>query len=105
MPIELPIINLSSFLCPGSSSNEPKRRETALALHNAILTFGFFYITGLDSLFSPEDFRDIISNGRSFFEQPTGDKVAVGFDGARGYQKLNQNVTGGKADHHEGLDM
>ena len=46
--------------------------------------------------------------GSKFFHLPQHCEDAIGLahgDGARGYQRLKENLTMGKADNHEGLDF
>ncbi|GAA94336.1 uncharacterized protein L969DRAFT_202721 [Mixia osmundae IAM 14324] len=86
------------------------QQECAETLHQACLRYGFFYLSGLDALFSSADFDKILSTARSFFELPSETKEQLSIsngksDGARGYQRLKQNVTLGKQDWHQGLDL
>lgn len=54
--------------------------------------------------------EEILQAGRDFFARPLEQKEAIAIDGpvgdgSRGYQRLKQNITQGKVDHHEGLDL
>jgi isopenicillin N synthase-like dioxygenase len=105
----LPIIDLSAFLDPNSS--EEARQTTAQAINAACVNYGFFYLTGHGI---PVDKLDeVISLAREFFALPLSEKNKVkrfdagsveGGDGARGYQGLGENVTGGLQDMQEAID-
>ncbi|OAK96107.1 Clavaminate synthase-like protein [Phaeosphaeriaceae sp. SRC1lsM3a] len=105
----LPIIDLSSFLDPSSS---PEARQiTAQAINAACVNYGFFYLTGHGIPVSSLD--EIISLARDFFALPVEEKQKIkrfdaggpeGGDGARGYQGLGENVTGGLQDMQEAID-
>lgn len=105
----LPIIDISSFL--DSASSEEARQTTAKAINAACVNYGFFYLTGHGI---PLDELDrIISLARSFFHLPLEEKNKIkrfdaggpeGGDGARGYQGLGENVTGGLQDMQEAID-
>lgn len=99
-PPSLPIIDLSPFLLPSSSSSSQStptsRHQIARAIHDACLSFGFFYITGLDSVVSAEEMDGSLVAARDFFSRPEEEKRALRIregDGARGWQKLGSNVT------------
>lgn len=105
----LPIIDLSSFLDP--SSSQEARQTTAQAINAACVNYGFFYLTGHGIPVSKLD--EVISLGRDFFALPLEEKHKIkrydaggpaGGDGARGYQGLWENVTGGLHDMQEAID-
>ncbi|ORY87439.1 hypothetical protein BCR35DRAFT_289504 [Leucosporidium creatinivorum] len=105
-PRQLPLIDLSSFLTPASSASS--RAAVAQEVHAACAKFGFLYITGLDSVVSRDEMNHALAEARSFFlDTPEREKelLKIKGDGARGWQKLGENVTQYKADHHEGLDL
>ncbi|WVW85965.1 hypothetical protein I302_108003 [Kwoniella bestiolae CBS 10118] len=117
MPDNLPIIDPLPYLpassllphIPSLSSTElqARREETAQKIHKACRDIGFFYLK-VDSYLSKEEMKEVLELGREFFHRPDGEKESIGLeksDGVRGYQKLHQNITKGKADHHEGLDL
>ncbi|WRT70399.1 uncharacterized protein IL334_007397 [Kwoniella shivajii] len=84
-----------------------RRKETAVKIHEACRDIGFFYLR-VDSYLTKSDMDQALDLGREFFDRPNGEKESISLensDGVRGYQKLHQNVTQGKADHHEGLDF
>jgi isopenicillin N synthase-like dioxygenase len=105
----LPIIDLSAFLDPDSS--EEARQTTAKAINAACVNYGFFYLTGHGIPVSKLD--EVISLAREFFALPLSEKNKIkrfdaggpeGGDGARGYQGLGENVTGGLQDMQEAID-
>ena len=105
----LPIIDISPFLDPKSS--QESRLATAKSLDNACRTVGFFYLS--HHSIPTSELAQILSLAHSFFELPTSTKEALKLlpagvkdgDGARGYQTIGENVTQGKRDWHEGLDL
>ncbi len=105
----LPIIDISPFLDPNSSSSS--RLETARYLDNACRTVGFFYLSSHN--IPASTLHKILSLAHSFFALPASDKESLRLqlagvndgDGARGYQTIGKNVTQGKRDWHEGLDL
>lgn len=104
----LPIVDIAPYL-PGSSGSEAERANTAAALHAACRDFGFFYLR-VAPFVSEAERTQLLDYGREFFALPQPEKDAIhtqanaGY-GVRGYQRMRQNVTAGKADHHEGLDF
>lgn len=105
----LPIIDISSFLSPTSSTEA--RQTTAKAINAACINYGFFYLTGHGIPVSKLD--EVISLARDFFALPLEEKNKIkrfdaggpeGGDGARGYQGLGENVTGGLQDMQEAID-
>ncbi|KAF8540266.1 hypothetical protein BDD12DRAFT_735061, partial [Trichophaea hybrida] len=107
--MSLPVLDLSPFLHPTTSSVTVKR-TAASALDTACRTHGFFYLTAHSIPIELES--RVLSYARSFFlSAPAPKKLAIsrrnpgnGGDGARGYQRLGENVTQGASDHHEAID-
>lgn len=106
----LPIIDISPFLSPTSTPSA--RHATATALDTACTTYGFFYLTGHGIPTSKLD--EVISLAREFFLLPLSEKNKIkrhpaggveGGDGARGYQAIGENVTKGRRDMHEAVDL
>jgi isopenicillin N synthase-like dioxygenase len=105
----LPIIDISPFLDPNSSPSS--RLETARSLDNACRTVGFFYLSSHN--IPTSTLHTILSLAHSFFALPASEKESLRLkpagvgdgDGARGYQTMGENVTQGKRDWHEGLDL
>ncbi|GAA6037914.1 hypothetical protein JCM8097_009488 [Rhodosporidiobolus ruineniae] len=103
--MSLPIIDLSPFLLPTSSPNS--RLATAQAVHDACTRFGFFYITGFNTVVSPAELDQSLQLARLFFQRPQEEKDSLKIrpgDGARGYQRLGENKTRDLPDAHEGWD-
>ncbi|BGP14565.1 hypothetical protein JCM10213v2_002514 [Rhodosporidiobolus nylandii] len=90
-PLHLPILDISPFLSPPSASNAAARQESARALHDALVRFGFFYLSlkGLEEIVSPEELEESLAVAREFF---------------RSYQRLGENKTQNRPDAHEGWD-
>ncbi|GAA5937860.1 hypothetical protein JCM10213_001914 [Rhodosporidiobolus nylandii] len=108
-PLHLPILDISPFLSPPSASNAAARQESARALHDALVRFGFFYLSlkGLEEIVSPEELEESLAVAREFFRSPQEEKDALRIqqgDGARGYQRLGENKTQNRPDAHEGWD-
>jgi isopenicillin N synthase-like dioxygenase len=106
----LPIIDISPFLVP--SSTPEARKATASAVNRACTDYGFFYLTGHGIPESKLD--EVINLARRFFALPIDEKNKIkrhsaggseGGDGARGYQGIGENVTGGARDMHEAIDL
>lgn len=106
----LPIIDISPFLSLSSTSLE--RAECARAIYDACHDTGFFYLRNHGIPCARTD--EILELARSFFldasdeekssiarqDAGTGDG-----DGARGWQRVGENVTQGKRDWHEAVDL
>lgn len=119
----LPIIDISPFLSSADSS-PTARASTVTALSHACRTTGFFYLTGHG--IPSATLVQILDLARGFFLESSdadktaiarrdagsiekivvhGNEVLVGGDGARGYQKIGENVTKGRRDWHEAVDL
>jgi hypothetical protein len=99
MSLSLPIIDLSSYFEP-SKSSDGDREAASKSLHDACRFFGFFYLK-LKGFAIEEEMAELTDLGREFFhlEQEKKDEIRLANeDGARGYQRLRENVTMGKAD-------
>ncbi|KAI3834196.1 hypothetical protein MKX03_030003 [Papaver bracteatum] len=102
----IPIIDVSPLLCNkwGDVDNEGVS-EVVKQLDQACKEAGFFYVKGhgiSDSLI--KEVRDMT---RKFFDSPYDEKVKIKMSsetGFRGYQRIGENVTQGKADMHEAID-
>lgn len=95
----LPIIDLTPFLTPTSTLSE--KQEIATALYTACHDVGFFYLTGHGV---PEELQnEVLEAAREFFMTATQEEkqalerkeIDEGGDGARGWQKLGENITMG----------
>ncbi|KAF7365225.1 Oxoglutarate 3-dioxygenase [Mycena venus] len=101
----LPIINIAPWL-PQNTDNTA-REAISKALHAACLEFGFFYLD-ISEYVDPAVADELATLARQFFALPQEEKDKISLsnqDHARGYQRLKENVTNGKADNHEGLDF
>ncbi|KAG6830023.1 hypothetical protein H0H92_002551 [Tricholoma furcatifolium] len=102
----LPIIDIASFLNQDPSQAE-LRASTAAALHKACVEYGFFYLD-ISTYVDPAVPAHLAELGREFFHLSQDEKDTIALknqDGARGYARLKENVTNGKADNHEGIDF
>ncbi|KAK4937284.1 hypothetical protein LTR10_022041 [Elasticomyces elasticus] len=101
----LPVVDIGPYLDPGSSTSQ--RQQTASILDKACRDFGFFYLIGHGV---PEGIRaEMLRLGREFFALPAAEKkeisISKSIDKVRGYERLGENVTLGKRDVLEGLDI
>ncbi|PVF97181.1 Clavaminate synthase-like protein [Serendipita vermifera] len=106
MALSLPLIDISSYF-DRSSYTDQDRQNASESLHKACRDFGFFYLK-LEGFATEEEMKELTDLGREFFhlEQEKKDEIRLANeDGARGYQRLKENVTMGKADNHEGIDF
>ncbi|KAG0149150.1 hypothetical protein CROQUDRAFT_653969, partial [Cronartium quercuum f. sp. fusiforme G11] len=89
------------------ATSSEAQRATAAAIHESGLSTGFFYLSGHgipDKLFS-----NVLDATRTFLLDSTDEEKATlsieSNDFARGYQCKGLNVTQGKPDWHEALDL
>ncbi|KAF7982905.1 hypothetical protein HWV62_25170 [Athelia sp. TMB] len=100
----LPIIDITPYL---DGHNPHGRLSTSSAIHAACLEYGFFYLR-IDNYVDPSEPEELTKLAREFFALPEEEKIKISLknqDGARGYARLKENVTNGKADNHEGIDF
>ncbi|EPS35105.1 hypothetical protein H072_11490 [Dactylellina haptotyla CBS 200.50] len=107
----LPFVDVSPFLTKGSPSS-PAKVASAKSLYDACHDVGFFYLKGHGI---PQDRCEfVLDTVRRWMLTATKDEKAViarkdagvdDGDGARGYQKIGENVTLGKSDFHEAIDL
>jgi isopenicillin N synthase-like dioxygenase len=105
MGATLPIIDIGPYLT--KDADPAARAQVSKQLHEACVKYGFFYLD-LSKFVDPSTPEELVNLGRQFFSLPQDEKNKIGLihqDGARGYQRLKENVTNGKADNHEGLDF
>ncbi|KAF5360915.1 hypothetical protein D9756_004798 [Leucocoprinus leucothites] len=105
---KLPIIDIAPLLDDDAAPRTRNdKKKTAEALHNACVNYGFFYLN-IAKYVNPKGPEELMRLGREFFGLPQAEKdklLISNQDYARGYQRLKENVTNGKADNHEGLDF
>lgn len=119
-PTALPIIDLTPFistsitLYPTPEAHLAAKLTTAAALNCACRDVGFFYLTGHG--ISEKQRRAVLQEARNWFLNASEeDKEAIkrwdigkgpggAGDGARGYQRVGENVTAGMKDWHEAID-
>ncbi|KAI9665998.1 MAG: hypothetical protein M1821_003933 [Bathelium mastoideum] len=106
----LPIVDISSFLLEDSPTSS--RSLCVSELSAACRDVGFFYLTGHEIASSTTE--RVLSLARDFFlTTPESEKFQIirkepgdqYGDGARGYQRLGENITLGKSDFHEAVDF
>ncbi|KAL7271742.1 hypothetical protein RUND412_005482 [Rhizina undulata] len=107
----LPVIDLSPFLPFSSPPDEAAKHATAKKLDEACRKVGFFYLANHG--ISEEICNEVIETAREFFvnageeekERIRRKELTEGGDGARGWQRLGENVTMGAKDWHEAIDL
>jgi isopenicillin N synthase-like dioxygenase len=102
----LPIINVSALVDPSASLSA--KIQVGKQLDAACRTAGFFYMTGHGH--SEQYLKSIRSSARRFFlDQSDAQKEAISLTNhetpIRGYQKVLENITQGKPDYHEAIDL
>ncbi|KIY46580.1 Clavaminate synthase-like protein [Fistulina hepatica ATCC 64428] len=100
----LPVIDVAPLL--GDSPTE-LRAKTCAVLHSACLEYGFFYLN-ISAFVDASEPEGLAALAHQFFDLPQDEKEKIALrnqDGARGYARLKENVTMGKADNHEGIDF
>jgi len=111
MSTPVPQIDISPFLSSTPFDVEA-RKACAKEIFDACTSTGFFYLTRHGIPTSLMD--NVLSQGKEFFLNSTSDekeaimRKPVGVqdgDGARGWQPVRDNVTGGKRDWQEAVDF
>ncbi|KAJ3763697.1 Clavaminate synthase-like protein [Lentinula raphanica] len=105
--LSLPIISITPYLLQFSPEVGSRRANTSAAIHAACRDFGFFYLD-ISAISDPREPEELAELARSFFHLPQEEKDKLSLsnqDSARGYARLKENVTNGKADNHEGIDF
>jgi len=103
--MSLPIIDLAPLL--HSQPSDPAYQKICDALHQACSRYGFFYLD-ISSYATQTETDTLARLAKEFFDLPQEQKDLIALsneDGGRGYAKLHENVTNGKADNHEGIDF
>ncbi|KAJ4482141.1 Clavaminate synthase-like protein [Lentinula aciculospora] len=105
--LSLPIISIAPYLSQPSPEVETRRASVSAAIHSACRDFGFFYLD-ISTISDPREPEELTELARKFFHSPQEEKDKLALsnqDHARGYARLKENVTNGKADNHEGIDF
>lgn len=101
----LPILDISPYMSAGGC--DASRRRTAQALDAACRDPGFFYLVGHGA--PAEDIDRLHVLAKQFFAMPQARKEELALSrspgSARGYQRLGENVTQGRRDWHEAIDL
>lgn len=85
--LTLPNIDISPFLGERTPSSLLARQATAAQVHDACTRYGFFYLSGIESVVSQEEMDEALSVAREFFGRPEEEKAKLRIkkgDGARG---------------------
>jgi isopenicillin N synthase-like dioxygenase len=108
----LPIVDVSPLLAatrdsaPSGAAVTADQLSAARALHSACTTHGFFMVENHGV--SPDLQARLLDGAARFFALDEATKEELSIGGAnpfRGFQRLGLNVTKGKRDAHEGLDL
>jgi isopenicillin N synthase-like dioxygenase len=106
MTPSLPLISLTPFLDPNPSDPLPLQASLA-QLSSACRDTGFFYLT--DHGIPLSRLNQVLTLARSFFQDASDDEkqslARKSPDEARGYQRLGENITLGRRDAHEAVDL
>ncbi|ORY68606.1 uncharacterized protein BCR38DRAFT_455534 [Pseudomassariella vexata] len=97
---EIPILDLAL-------AGDPATKPAFLAdLRHVLMEVGFLYLKNVgipDELFS-----QVITEGRGFFDIPQEEKLKIEMKNAKsflGYSQLSAEITAGKVDHREQIDL
>ncbi|KAI0517196.1 hypothetical protein F5B22DRAFT_133271 [Xylaria bambusicola] len=96
----IPILDLAQ-------SRDPATKPQFLAeLRHALMEVGFLYLKNVG--IPDELWRDVISEGRAFFDIPQEEKLKIEMKNAPsflGYSQLSAEITAGAVDHREQIDL
>ncbi|CAI0650835.1 unnamed protein product, partial [Colletotrichum noveboracense] len=96
----IPVLDLSL-------SRDPKTKPQFLAdLRHALMEIGFLYLKNAG--IPDELFQRVIKEGKAFFDIPTEEKLKIEMKNAKsflGYSQLSAEITAGKIDHREQIDL
>ncbi|KXJ91244.1 naringenin 3-dioxygenase [Microdochium bolleyi] len=88
-------------------ADNPATKPKFLAdLRHALMEVGFLYLKNVG--ISEELFQKVIAEGRGFFDIPKEEKLKIEMKNARsflGYSQLSAEITAGKIDHREQIDL
>jgi len=106
----LPVVDVGALV---ARSSAPNVLEAARSLDHAFRSHGFCYVEGHGV--DQHLLQQVLRVSREFFDLPLDEKqkisihAGLGKDGSeapvRGYQSLRENITLGKADLHEAIDL
>ncbi|GJJ10168.1 hypothetical protein Clacol_004394 [Clathrus columnatus] len=103
----LPIISITPWLPNSTESTGKAPKETAQAIYEACMNYGFFYLD-ISSYVDTTETDELVRLAREFFALPQEEKELLFLrneDHARGYSRLGESITAGKVDNHEELDF
>ncbi|KAI1423251.1 hypothetical protein F5Y12DRAFT_786210 [Xylaria sp. FL1777] len=96
----VPILDLAQ-------SRDPATKPQFLAeLRHALMEVGFLYLKNVG--IPDELWRDVVSEGRAFFDIPREEKLKIEMKNAPsflGYSQLSAEITAGAIDHREQIDL
>ncbi|KAH7027731.1 uncharacterized protein B0I36DRAFT_327760 [Microdochium trichocladiopsis] len=88
-------------------ADDPAAKPKFLAdLRHALMEVGFLYLKNVG--IPDELFEKVIAEGRGFFDIPKEEKLKIEMKNARsflGYSQLSAEITAGKIDHREQIDL
>ncbi|KAI3426983.1 hypothetical protein D9Q98_006927 [Chlorella vulgaris] len=100
----LPLIDVGPLT--NSAASVEEKQAVGRQLHDACLNVGFFYAQGHGV---PSELTDsVMVEARKWFALPEEEKQRIALSPTshyRGWQRLGSNVTQGKRDLHEGIDL
>ncbi|KAL4855396.1 putative 2-oxoglutarate-dependent dioxygenase [Chlorella vulgaris] len=100
----LPLIDVGPLT--NSAASVEEKQAVGRQLHDACLNVGFFYAQGHGV---PAELTDsVMVEARKWFALPEEEKQRIALSPTshyRGWQRLGSNVTQGKRDLHEGIDL
>ncbi|KAK3393761.1 hypothetical protein B0H63DRAFT_27410 [Podospora didyma] len=96
----IPILDLAE-------AEDPSAKPQFLAdLQHALMEVGFLYLKNVG--ISEDVFREVIEEGKAFFDIPTEEKLKIEMKNAPsflGYSQLSAEITAGEVDHREQIDL
>ncbi|WYZ44333.1 hypothetical protein EsH8_VII_000769 [Colletotrichum jinshuiense] len=88
-------------------AQDPETKPQFLAdLRHALMEVGFLYLKNVG--IPDELFQRVITEGKAFFDIPTEEKLRIEMKNAKsflGYSQLSAEITAGKIDHREQIDL
>ncbi|KXH54582.1 2OG-Fe(II)oxygenase superfamily protein [Colletotrichum nymphaeae SA-01] len=96
----IPILDLALAQDPET------KPQFLIDLRHALMEVGFLYLKNVG--IPDELFKRVIKEGKSFFDIPTEEKLKIEMKNAKsflGYSQLSAEITAGKIDHREQIDL